>query len=78
MDYQLHISAIRTTWSSCEYEYIVYITETDSWWEREHQDYVKSKLKEFFGEARYFWSSSSQNGTYTHSYRCGKKHRINI
>lgn len=78
MDYQLHISAIRTTWHCSKHEFMVYITQTDSWWERRHQDYVESKLKEFFGEVRSFDCTHSKNGTYEHVYLCGKKHRINI
>lgn len=78
MDYQLHISAIRTTWRCSKHEFMVYITETDSWWERGHQDYVESKLKEFFGEARFFDTTRSKDGNYEHVYLCGKKHRINI
>ena len=78
MDYQLHISAIHTTWQCSKHEFMVYITETASWWERDHQDYVESKLKEFFGKVRFFTTMHSQDGTYKAVYLCGKKHHINI
>lgn len=78
MDYQLHISAIRTTWSSSKHEYMVYVAETDSWWERGHQDYVESQLKEVFGEVVFFDITHSKDGISNVVYLCGKKHHINI
>lgn len=78
MDYQLHISAIHPTWSSCEHEFMVYITVTDSWWERDHRDYVESKLKEFFGEVVFYSVTDSKDGTYQAVYLCGKKHHIKL
>lgn len=78
MDYQLHISAIRTTWHCSKHEFMVYITQTDSWYERDHQDYVESTLKEFFGEVVFFDITHSKGGTSEVVYLCGKKHHINI
>lgn len=78
MDYQLHISDIRTTWQCSKHEFIVYITQTDSWWERDHQDYVESKLKEFFGEVVFCNITHSKDGTYKVVYLCGKKHHIKL
>ncbi len=78
MDYQLHISAICSTWSCSKHEFMVYVTETDSWWERGYQNYVESKLREFFGEVLYCNYVRSKDGTYQHVYLCGKKHCINI
>lgn len=76
MDYQLHISAIRTTWSSCDYEFMVYITKTCIC--RDHDNYVESKLKEFFGEVRFSTNMHSNDGTYKYVYLCGKKHQYSI
>lgn len=78
MDYQLHISAIRTTWQCCKHEFMVYITQTDSWYERDHQDYVESTLKEFFGDVVFFDITHSKDGISNVVYLCGKKHHINI
>lgn len=62
MDYKLNVTHIDSTWSTCEYEFRVFVRE----YEYSKHDYILSTLRKWFGDAEYFFDNM---------FLCGRKVR---
>ena len=53
MDKKINVTKIDTAWSTCEYEFRVFVEE----YEIGKHNYILETLKKWFGAAEYFWDN---------------------
>jgi hypothetical protein len=58
-DFELNVTHIDQTWQTCDYKFRVFVQKSSDY-SNERLNYILKTLREWFGEAKYYWSDHGE------------------
>lgn len=60
MNYKINVLKIDDTWQTCRYKWRVFVAP----YELSKHDYILNTLKQWFGDAAYFWETPGRHAMF--------------